>query len=499
MAAHDTILLGVAVWLKLLVPSLVTWLAVDTWAPLLLTWWYPLMVTLLTLHRQMEDKEQNSSGNKKSKGYAPKESSTKADRKDDPDVTYWLHFWILRAGFEAVLALLGRVAFGKSMAKHSIVCQAELYLYFWILCAPQALSHLAKEEEKDSLLQQPVQVLPTLLFFPVVKPCFDTVSRATASPKMWKRIVASKLESPLQLLLTMKFLTPDQSDALQEGLANSPPLILPALTLLCPGCITYYGVWYIQYMVPLAFSFRALHGSRRVKERLMCLQFWILHGLLTGFTRRMEVLLQWVPLAPHCLFLMWCMFWLLPQKVIPKLYQELHFELQAFGLLPATQAAAAVTLRRRHLDALHKKNDGYNRSTSAPMSSIQRTHTARVLSYLTSKLPSAINDDELDKQGGQKGDHSLGEDKHADDDDAVSLDESLDELYPDKKLPKASAPSPSFMWYAQGASGMSKRNLSDKPAALLGAHHYSGSFCHRHLVQKTSSEDKGVRIGDVSQ
>lgn len=130
-----------------------------------------------------------------------------------------------------------------------------------------------------------------------------------------------------------------------------------------PGFFTQYGVCYVQYVIPLAYSFRALHRQHRHAQRILYLKFWVLNALAAGVFMVVKSALGWFPFFTHATFCAWV--WLVMPRVIAAIYNEFDRELQAFGLLPPVEANL----------------------------SIETTHTARAFTYIASVVPKASDTD----------------------------------------------------------------------------------------------------------
>lgn len=166
---------------------------------------------------------------------------------------------------------------------------------------------------------------------------YEQISKAVPSD-YWKRMVVDKLHYPLQFAVMIRAISEATKETLLACVDDLNSLVIPALTLLAPGFVTQYGVWYVQYIVPQAYSLRALHRQHRQGQRVLYFKFWALYGIIAGPIARLNSLFWWLPLFTHLTFITWC-FLVLP-RVINTLYGLWELELQLVGLLPQPEGSS---------------------------------------------------------------------------------------------------------------------------------------------------------------
>jgi len=411
--------IGLVVIVKTCYPAWVTKVSAETSAPSLLKFWYPIIATIAVLHQARifysesktpesgngngkrtgtlssaksksasQEIEEEKAAAAKKKGRRRKRSSIGAllhgatpgdagadnegytEEELNEDVKYWLNYWLLYSSSKAAYSLSSKVMLVSTLVMnptvHCILCQGEFFFYIWIFCLPECLLVLfpsAGEEERRDWSKQkqwcyecalnPVMAIPSL-FLPIIVPCFEKVSQAV-SHEDWKNHVVDYVKQPLGLLVMLKMLSEPTKDAILDNLSNFNTLVIPALTLFTPSCITQYGVWYVQYIVPQAHSLTC----RRNTQRILYLKFWVLHAFASVLISWGHTVFWIVPLKTHLTFVAWCV--LVMPRLITAIYNELDRELQAFHLLPPVA-------------------DGL---------SVENTHTARALSILYATLPKA--------------------------------------------------------------------------------------------------------------
>ena len=299
------------------------------------------------------------------------------------DINYWLHFWLLRASLLVVHTItsyffvIGKMVTGTRV--NSVLCQLDLLFYIWIFVLPECLLILyptAGEQEKRDwsptkqfcyeCALNPVLSIPKL-FKPIIIPIFEKVSQVVPA-SWWKKVVTDQVRTLSGGLVMLKVLSESRRDTLVEFVSHVRTLLVPGALLFMPGFFTQYGVCYVQYVIPLAFSFRALHRQHRHAQRVLYLKFWVLNALAAGVFLVTKRLFGWFPFFTHGTFCAWV--WLVMPRVITAIYNEFDRELQAFGLLPPV----------------------------AQDLSIDKTHTIRALTYIASVIPSAS-----DVDGGKPG------------------------------------------------------------------------------------------------
>lgn len=303
--------------------------------------------------------------------------SAYTDEEIHEDINYWLHFWLLRASLLVVHTLFSFFFVVGSFLQegtvaNSILCQVDLLFFIWIFMLPECLLTLyptAGEQEKRDwspgkqlayeIALRPVLAIPKL-FKPIIIPIFEKVSQVIPA-RWWKRVVTDQVRTLGSGLVMIKVLSETTKDAMVDFVIHVRTLLVPGALLFMPGFFTQYGCCYVQYIVPLAFSYRALHreSKERHAQRVLYLKFWVLNALAAGVFVVIKRFFGWFPLFTHATFCVWV--WLVMPRTIRAIYNEFDRELQAFGLLPPVEAGL----------------------------SIEKTHTVRALTYLASTLPTA--------------------------------------------------------------------------------------------------------------
>jgi len=294
------------------------------------------------------------------------------------DIDYWLHFWCLRASLLIVYTLFSYAVlmgnFITSSRVHAPLCQLDLLFFMWIIWVPEMFLTLYPNHTEQDTRQwskskrflfecasTPMRALATLSK-PAVITAFEKISRAIPS-SWWKKAVVQWIEMVLGGFAMMKMISPSTRDTLSEFTRHFRSLLLPMALLFMPGFFTQYGVCYVQYVIPLAYSFRALHRDQRYHQRVLYLKFWVLNAFATGAFGFIRYFFGWFPLFTHATFLAWVL--LIMPKAIYATYDELDRELQAFGLLP-----------KFHDDV-----------------TLEKTHTVKALTYVVKMIPTASDAD----------------------------------------------------------------------------------------------------------
>ena len=277
--------------------------------------------------------------------------------------TYWLRYWHVFGIVQAVGMLLSSIPiFGSFVMRNPLLLllTAELKTLFfvWLFGMESLLP-----SSKDAFL---AQALPLRLVHRFVTPIllkfYATVSDAVPQ-KLWQTWVVSKSETLLQAFVLIRVLSTERKDWIVNTLKESRSLILPSVTLLMPGFITQFGVAFVQYILPSAKSAQARGDPKRV----LYLQYWIMNCMFSALLSIFSGVIWWVPFSTHLIFIAWC--YLALPDTIRVYYDIFESDLAAFGILKVTGKVA---------------------------SDINDTTTAKLLSAVTSRLPSASSSDDND-------------------------------------------------------------------------------------------------------
>mmetsp|Transcript_11657 Transcript_11657/g.27916 ORF Transcript_11657/g.27916 Transcript_11657/m.27916 type:complete len:705 (+) Transcript_11657:81-2195(+) len=277
--------------------------------------------------------------------------------------TYWLRYWHVFGIVQAVGMFLSSIPiFGSFVMRHPLLLllTAELKTLFfvWLFGMEWILP-----SSKDAFL---ADALPLRLVHRFVTPIllkfYTTVSDAVPQ-KLWQRWVVSKSETLLQAFVLIRVLSSERKDWIVNTLKESKSLIVPSITLFMPGFITQFGVAFVQYILPSAKSAQARGDPKRV----LYLQYWIMHCMFSSLLSIFSGVIWWVPFSTHVIFIAWC--YLALPDTIRVYYDIIESDLAAFGILKVTGNVA---------------------------SDINDTTTAKLLSAVTSRLPSASSSDEND-------------------------------------------------------------------------------------------------------
>lgn len=387
---HAVFLASVAS-VKILMPRLLTYLAMDTYTTSVLSFLYPMIWTIALLQQYRNGSpsdERTPSEIEKTKtertvhktpivkrsnifprttprrsvqrwlrrAVTPVRRAAKNDAMHsmDEEATYWLQYWVVYA----LVLVVGRLTFllpivGRIIAKYAVLSSVlrELHLVFflWLFGVPMVTPELTHETRPIPLLYKRA--------VPVVTGVFNVVSTAIPA-NIWQTLVL-KTGSVLELAVLIKLMSTETKEWLVHVLEESRQLLPPAVSLLMPGFLTEYGVVYVQILVPCAKGVKSV----TLEETTAWLEYWVLHGLVSSLLTWWAPLLWWIPFSTHFTFLLWCNLQL--PKTIHKWYNTFEEELQAFGLLEMGDKDLQV----------------------------DRTVTASMLRTLASSLPSAVEDD----------------------------------------------------------------------------------------------------------
>jgi hypothetical protein len=294
------------------------------------------------------------------------------------EVHEWLQYWMVYAAVQALARLLYLLP-GSSLlylvpgsaGYHTLLQQAGLQLqlifYVWIYVLPYTV--LPIPDLPDC---RPLVFMTDYAIRPVILSLHQSISGAI-SLAFWERHVVGKLTSISDALVLIRFLKRETADWWLHVIASFRQTAVPSVTLFMPGMVTNFGVWYVQYCVPLAVAATATatkdnnDNNDKQQQQQLLLQYWVLHALTQGVLEQCRSILWWIPLSTHFIFLLWC-YWNLDVSV-RQWYPAVQQELQAFGLLPGAECQEFTS-----------------------------TRTSRVLQMVLARLPSAAanEDDEND-------------------------------------------------------------------------------------------------------
>jgi hypothetical protein len=401
MTMPHLLFLGSIIAFKIILPSVVRWLAYDTYTTAALSIWYPFVSTLSWIHGRRHSNdvtdsatEPSTSGVKKlaktyeksstkskqamqsKKDPASKTSNKQVENKAPPtprpqspkaSTTFWLQYWGTYAIVQAFSSFCHMVpVFGRFVAKHpffiSFAAELKLFFFVWVF----AMEALLGGTTEDAFLAEALPLrLMTRHLNPILLDIEAVVSEAI-SKERWTRLVHGKAQRVLDVFVMVRFLSEKNKDWLLHVLDESRVLLIPSVTLFMPGFVTQFGVAYVQYLVPAAKSARA----RGESAQLLCLQYWTLHCMFFGVLTWLSRLLWWIPFATHAVFIAWCN--LSFPKTITEYFAVLEMELVAFGILSGDPAVA-----------------------------VHDTKTAKLFAAITKRLPSAADnkDDAPDTSG----------------------------------------------------------------------------------------------------
>ena len=290
-------------------------------------------------------------------------SPGKAGMSPQDSTTYWLRYWHVFGIVQAVGMFLSSIPiFGSFVMRHPLLLllTAELKTLFfvWLFGMEWILP-----SSKDAFL---AEALPLRLVHRFVTPIllkfYTTVSDAVPQ-KLWQTWVVSKSETLLQAFVLIRVLSTERKDWIVNTLKESRSLIVPSVTLFMPGFITQFGVALVQYILPSAKSAQARGDPKRV----LYLQYWIMNCMFSALLSIFSGVIWWVPFSTHLIFIAWC--YLALPDTIRVYYDIIESDLAAFGILKVTGKVA---------------------------SDINDTTTAKLLSAVTSRLPSASSSDDND-------------------------------------------------------------------------------------------------------
>jgi hypothetical protein len=276
------------------------------------------------------------------------------------NVVYWLRYWQVYAMVQAVAQLFVMAPiFGRIVMRRPFFSllggEMKLLFFVWLF----GMERILANPSKDAFL---AQVLPLNLIKRHVTPLLlwlhEQVSDFVSSER-WDTWVVSKAKNILSGFVFIKMLSEGTKDWLVHVLEEARAVIIPAVTLLMPGFVTAFGVAYVQFIIPSAKSAQAKGDA----AKLVYLQYWVLNCALSGLLTWFSGILWWIPFSTHAIFVLWA-YMSFPQT-IRTYYDVLESELIAFGLMKGSGNSVGIN----------------------------NTKTARLISSIAGRLPSASQDE----------------------------------------------------------------------------------------------------------
>ena len=293
---------------------------------------------------------------------------------------YWLNYWHMYAIIQAfghcftLIPIIGRFL-TRHPVFHFFTGEFKLFFFCWVFGMERILGNMTKG---DAFL---AKALPLRLIkhhiTPIVMQLHTLISDAV-SKEVWNKWIVSKTKSILSVFVLVRMLSEEWKDWLVHVAEEVRVLTIPSITLLMPGFITQFGVTYVQYIIPATKSADAKGNG----QKLVYLQYWILHCAVSGLVSYLDGVLWWIPFSSHIIFILWS-YLILPQA-IKKLYGIIEMELMAFGLLKKG----------------NKSNNNGDSNDAQPVVAIQDTKTIKFINSIVSRLPSAATnvDDDNNKK-----------------------------------------------------------------------------------------------------
>jgi hypothetical protein len=325
---------------------------------------------------------------------------------------YWLNYWHMYAIIQAFGHCFTLIPFiGRFLTRHPVfhffTGEFKLFFFCWVFGMERMLGNMTKG---DAFL---AKALPLRLMkrhiTPIVMSLHDLISDAV-SKEVWDKWIVSKTKSILGVFVLVRMLSEEWKDWLVHVAEEVRVLTIPSIALLMPGFITQFGVTYVQYIIPATKSADAKGNG----QKLVYLQYWILHCAVSGLVSYFDSVLWWIPFSSHLIFILWS-YLILPQA-IKKLYGIIEMELMAFGLL-----------KKRGDNNNNGNGSGSNINDAQPVVAIQDTKTVQFINSIVSRLPSAASNVVDDDNNKKLMDDSSGEDDDEGDTDigaAATTEES---------------------------------------------------------------------------
>jgi hypothetical protein len=332
-----------SVALKLLLPSVLKWLACDTITTLMVSVWYPWGCTVISIHRERH--EPSSSG--------PDELRHQETRQ------FWIDYWSL--GFSVVqfvhhgvmLLPISQGSWLQSSRLSVVTSEAKLLFFVWIFAMRPMLIWYQRFLSLDKDKEDWRDFEPLSLVKRMIRPGLLDLQMAISEPvseETWQRLVHSNVKRVLHVLVALQFLTEEWQDYLLTVMDEGRSLLLLSVFLVLPSAITQVGILYVKTLLPAARS----TSAPRKEGQVLYLQYWVLNNLLSVAVGLGSWLWWWVPFATQAIFAVWC--YLTFPRTIRENYATVEKELVTFGILSGeSDLAVEETKTVQALRALVKR------------------------------------------------------------------------------------------------------------------------------------------------
>ena len=404
MAVPHIMFVGVCVGILYIFPNGVNYVTCETPLVAVISVWYPFIGTFLWVNKQRNNNDTDNITNNSTKmmnGPSSSSSSVVTVLSSSMDTikttNYWLNYWHMYAiihAFGHCFTLIPVV--GRFVVQHPVFYyvtgELKLVFFLWVFSMERILSGITLSSSSSSSVQQDnnkkpnsnddlflLEALPLRLWKRYITPSImrlHTVISDAVPKDVWEHYVVSKVKTVLGAFVMIRILSEQWKDWLVHVIEESRVLTVPSITLLMPGFITQIGATYVQCIVPSAKCADPKNGQ---PLKLVYLQYWILHCIVSGLLSYFTTVLWWIPFSSHVVFILWS-YLVLPQT-IRNLYSIIESELIAFGLLKRSGGTTTKT-------EINNDGDGVDDSTDEVLP-LNETRTGKFISAIIAKLPIA--------------------------------------------------------------------------------------------------------------
>jgi hypothetical protein len=321
---------------KLLLPSILKWLAHDTIATSILCVWYPLSVTICLIHR--ESQASTTTAAAAAKTTAPLIEDNNSNCLAAQDRQFWIDYWTVGYSLAQLIhQTILRVTplhwnLSSSFQPQLLAAEFKFLFFVWIFALESLLQryqrYLSLDKKKESLSYR--GFTPLSLLKQLIRPRFLQVQSIISNPiskEHWHRFIHSQARKILNLLVALQILTEEWSDYFLQLLDECRSLLLLAPFLVLPSSITQVGILYVQFVLPSARSMLA----RGKIIQVLYLQYWVLNILWSTAVRLGSWMWWFVPFSTQAIFTIWC--YLTFPRTITEYYAVVEQELITFGIL----------------------------------------------------------------------------------------------------------------------------------------------------------------------
>jgi len=273
---------------------------------------------------------------------------------------FWIQYWSV--GFASVQFLhhfISNIPTLQQMGRYEypqlrVLLHEIKFLYFvWIFAMETLLARYQRYLGVDERKENWKKYVPLTFLTKAIGPKLLRVQLAISeqiSKETWQRLIRSKAQRVLELMVMLQFMESETMDYLLQLLEEGRSLLFLSVFMVMPAPICQMGMLYPQLIFPSARSLVA----RGDAVETLSLKFWVINSILSLFLSLSWWLWWCIPFSNQLLLAMRC-FATFP-STITHYYYMVELELITFGILSGEpQLAVKETKTIQALRAVVKR------------------------------------------------------------------------------------------------------------------------------------------------